>query len=142
MRFSVFALSILDLAAIFFASSPRAQESVFELELSNVKQVQSGCRVAFLAVNRLGIQLDKMAVEIGVFDENGLFSDMVVFDFGRLQKGKSKVVQYDLPRQCATISRLLLNSVKECAGAKDMRQECEDRIQTRGNSKLNIAFGQ
>src|SRR6266545_5393292 len=89
MRFSALALSILALAATPLGSSPRAQESGFELELSNVKQVQSGCRVAFLAVNRLGTQLDKMAVEIGVFDENGLFSDMVVFDFGRLQNGKS-----------------------------------------------------
>jgi hypothetical protein len=130
-----FALAVLPPAACAYA-----EEGGFELELNNVKQVQSGCRVVFVAVNRLGTPLDKMAVEIGVFDEKGLFSDMVVFDFGRLPNGKTKVVQYDLPHQCATISRLLLNSVKECAGGKDMKQECEDRIKTR--SLVNIGFGQ
>jgi hypothetical protein len=140
MRLSALILSIAALAVLPLVSHAYAQDGDFDLELNNVKPVQNGCRVVFVAVNRLGTQLDKMAVEIGVFDEKGIFSDMVVFDFGRLPAGKTKVVQYDLPRECTTISRLLLNSVKECAGQKDMRQECEDRIKTR--SLVNIGFGQ
>ena len=138
MRLAV--ILILMLGLISLGSGAQAADGDFELELNNVKPVPTGCRVVFVAVNQLGTQLDKMSVEIGVFDEKGLFSDMVVFDFGRLPKGKTKVVQYDLPHQCTAISRLLLNSVKECAGEKDMRQECEDRIKT--HSLVNISFGQ
>ena len=140
MRLAAMIPLMLGLAAVPAVPCAHAQDGNFELELNNVKQVPTGCRVVFVAVNQLGMQLDKMSVEIGVFDEKGLFSDMVVFDFGRLPKGKTKVVQYDLPHQCTTISRLLLNSVKECSGDKDMRQECEDRIKTR--SLVNISFGQ
>jgi len=140
MRLAMILLLMLSLTAVPAGSRAYAQDGDFELELNNVKQVATGCRVVFVAVNQLGMQLDKMSVEIGVFDEKGLFSDMVVFDFGRLPKGKTKVVQYDLPRQCTTISRLLLNSVKECSGEKDMRQDCEDRIKT--HSLVNISFGQ
>jgi hypothetical protein len=139
MRICALILAIAGLAA-FSISSAYTEEADFEIELNTVKPVQNECRVVFVAVNRLGVQIDKMAVEIGVFDEKGIFSDMVVFDFGRLPAGKTKVVQYDLPRQCTSISRLLLNSVKECTGQKDMRQECEDRIRTR--SLVNIGFGQ
>ena len=142
MRVLFAVLSMIVAAVIPLNSCAHAQESDLELELNNARQVDKACRVAFLAVNRLGTQLDKVSVEIGVFDENDLFSDMVVFDFGRLPNGKSKVVQYDLPRQCTTISRLLLNSVKECAGPKDMKQECEDHLRTTSNPKVNIRFGQ
>jgi hypothetical protein len=117
-----------------------AQDGDLDLELNNVQQVPAGCRVTFVTINQLGADLDKMSVEIGVFDEKGIFSDMVVFDFGRLPKGKTKVVQYDLARKCTTISRLLFNSVNECSSEKDMRQVCENKIKTR--SLVNISFGQ
>jgi hypothetical protein len=124
------------------AGSVCAQDNAFELELNGAKNTDKGCRVTFLAVNRLGNRLDKTAFEIGVFDEKGIFSELVVFDFGRLAAGKTKVVQYDLPRQCETISRMLLNSVKECAaeGGKDMKQDCEDKIVTRSRAE-KIEFG-
>jgi hypothetical protein len=140
MRRSAILLCIFTLVATHVAAFVDAQETGLELELNNVKDVQTGCRVAFIAFNGLGTQLDKMVVEVGVFDDKTRFLDMVVFDFGRLPKGKTKIVQYDLAGQCDKISRLVLNSVVECVGGKDMRQECEDRIKTR--SVVNIGFGQ
>ena len=140
MRPAKLLMCVFVLGTLFPGLEARAQESSFELALNNIEQVQSGCRVVFIAKNRLGTRLDKTAIEIAVFDAKNIFSGMVVFDFGRLPNGKTKVVQYDLPRECATISRLLLNSVKECAGEKDMRQECEDRIIT--SSRAKVEFGQ
>lgn len=124
------------------AATVGAQESAFELELNGAKNTDKGCRVTFIAVNKLGTKLDKTAFEIGVFDEKSIFSELVVFDFGRLPSGKTKVVQYDLPRQCETISRMLLNSIKECAaeGGKDAKQDCEDKIVTRSRAD-KIEFG-
>jgi len=118
----------------------QTSEEAFELELNDAKPTADGCRVTFVAVNKLATRLDKTAIEIGVFDAKNIFSEMVVFDFGRLPAGKTKVVQYDLRRSCDSIGRLLLNSVKDCMGEKDMKRQCEDNIKTR--SLANIALGQ
>jgi hypothetical protein len=126
------------LALIGTAGLADAQESGFNLELNNIKEIPQGCRVAFLASNQLGTTVQKLSVEIVVFDENSKVSDVVVFEFGRLPNGRSKVAQFDLSHQCGSISKLLLNNIKECSGDKDIRQECEDRMKT--TSRVNIAF--
>jgi hypothetical protein len=140
MRLRAFGAALAVLSASVTSSAAQAPDNAFDLELNNVKPTANGCRVTFVAINNLGTRLDSTAIEIGVFDANNIFSEMVVFDFGRLPSGKTKVVQYDLHRPCDTIGRLLLNSIKDCKGEKDMKQECEDRIKTR--SRANIAFGQ
>jgi hypothetical protein len=131
---------VLGLVLAVSAAKAQSQDDFLNLELNNLMQVENGCRATFIVVNGLGVKLDRTAIEIGVFDEKNVFSQMVVFDLGRLPQGKTKVVQYDLPRSCTTISRLLLNSVKECTGGGDIAAQCEDRIRTRNNTA--IEFGQ
>jgi hypothetical protein len=131
---------VLGLVLAVSVAEAQSQDNFLDLELNNLMQVENGCRATFIVVNSLGAKLERTAIEIGVFDEKNVFSQMVVFDLGRLPQGKTKVVQYDLPRSCATISRLLLNSVKECAGSGDITEQCEDRIRTRNSTA--IEFGQ
>ncbi|MGQ0484959.1 MAG: hypothetical protein ACT4SY_06365 [Hyphomicrobiales bacterium] len=131
---------LLGLALAVSAAQAQSEDNFLNFELNSLTQVENGCRATFIVVNSLGVKLERTAIEIGVFDEKNVFSQMVVFDLGRLPQGKTKVVQYDLPRSCATISRLLLNSVKECAGSGDITAQCEDRIRTRNSTA--IEFGQ
>jgi hypothetical protein len=118
----------------------QAQDGAFELELNRLTEAQNGCRVTFVARNKLGARLDKTAIEIAVYDEQGIVSSKVVFDFGRLPNGRTKVVEYDLPRKCSTISQLQFNDVKECAGEKDLKQDCYDKIKT--STKTAVRFEQ
>lgn len=137
------ALCVAVLFATFIgaqAAQGQTQDGTFELELNRLADAQNGCRVTFVARNKLGARLDKTAIEIAVYDEQGIVSSKVVFDFGRLPNGRTKVVEYDLPRKCATISQLQFNDVKECAGEKDLKQDCYDKIRT--STKTAVRFEQ
>lgn len=140
MRIVTWIYALMMLACIGQMARAQSPEKTFEIELNGVEQIDNSCRITFVAVNNLGALLDKTSIEIGVFDKDNVFSEMVVFDFGRLPMGKTRVVQYDLPRKCETISRLLLNSFKDCSGATDLKQLCEDSIRTK--SQATMAFGQ
>ena len=122
------------------SGAANADAGALSFELNSVAQVESHCRATFVVVNTLGAKLARTAIEVGVFDDKNVFSEMVVFDLGSLPQNKTKVVQFDLARDCASISRLLLNSIKECVGADNAALQCEDRIKTSNNS--SITFGQ
>lgn len=120
-----------------------AQESVgsLSIELNKVEQRDSGCRMSFVAVNGLQERLEKTALEIVVFDQNNIVSQMLVLDFGRLPSGKTRVVEFELPHTCDSISRVLVNGISECLGAgeQDMTEACFDALRT-GN-RAQIEFG-
>ena len=141
---AVLALSVLagptGLAAQDVAAQD-VQEKLITIELNKMQQSQSGCRLSFMAVNRLGAGLDRTALEIVVFDSEGIVSQTLVLDFGRLPEDKTKVVEFDLPRQCEEISRVLVNDVSECAGPseEDLAEECLNAL--RISNRAAIEFG-
>lgn len=131
------------LFAIALAAQPvraQSQENALELELNRAANVQDSCRLTFRVRNNLGAGLEKTSIEIALYDDKGVFANRVVFDFGRLPNGRSKVVEYDLPRKCNTISQLQFNEVKECLGEKDLKRECYDKAKT--SSRTSIKFEQ
>lgn len=128
------------LSGLAAATAQDAKDSL-SIELNKVEQKESGCRMSFIAVNQLPARLEKTALEIVVFDRNSIVSQMLVLDFGRLPSGKTKVVEFELPYKCDTISRVLVNGVSECVGVgdQDMAEVCLNALRT-GN-RAQIEFG-
>jgi hypothetical protein len=122
-------------------TEPAAQNKLLTIELNRVQQSQSGCRLSFMAVNRLGADLQTTAFEIVFFDPDSIVSQMLLLDFGRLPKDKTKVVEFDLPQACEQISRVLVNDILECAGAdeQNMTEDCFNALRT--SNKAGIEFG-
>lgn len=119
----------------------QADTKLLTIELNKMQQSQNGCRLSFMAVNRLDTRLEKTALEIVVFDGEGIVSQTLVLDFGRLPEDKTKVVEFDLPRQCQEISRVLVNDVSECAGPgeEDLAEGCLNALRT--SNRAEIEFG-
>ncbi len=123
-----------------FTSPSSAQEKSFTLELNNAKDNNGGCRLTYIAVNRTGIQLEKTAYEVVVFDADQTVAQFLILEFGNLPSGKTKVVQFDLANQpCAKISRLLINDVSECTANGETVDVCMDSLKT--NTRTAIEFG-
>jgi hypothetical protein len=120
-----------------------AQETtprLLALELNALQPAEAGCRVTFLATNRLGGQLDRAAVELALFDTSGTIDRIVTLDFKDLSEGKTKVLQFELAGlQCDGLGRLLVNDVSACEGAIAPATLCLDVLQT--STRLDIAFG-
>lgn len=122
------------------AAAQDAPGGSFGLELNNAADVNGVCRLTYVATNDTGTALDKTAYEVAVFDSEGTVSRLLILDFGKLPEGKTKVVQFDLSEMsCGGISRLLINSVSECATADGPYPFCMDALVT--SSRTEIDFG-
>ena len=117
-----------------------AQEKQITIELNDAADVSGACRLVFVAVNGTGVVLEKTSFDVVTFDSTGKVGQSLTFQFGRLPVGKTRVVQFDLPGQaCATISRLLVNDVSECAVDGNASELCLDALST--STRTAIEFG-
>jgi hypothetical protein len=134
--------SILAFALLSASSGAGAQQPQLTIELNKVQQGQDGCRLSFVAVNEIGTNLETTAMEVVFFDADGVVSEMLLLDFGRLPSDKTKVVEFVLQEQeCQQISRVLVNDVVECSSAevRNMTRECFGALRT--SNRAEIEFG-
>ncbi len=116
-----------------------AAEKKLSFELNKAQLIQDKCRVTFVASNGLGLVVDKTALEVVVFNDKKIVSEILVLDFGRLPVAKTKVIQFDLAATCGGISRLLINDFTECSIDGAPSSTCLDIVQT--SSRTEILFG-
>lgn len=117
-----------------------AQDKALSIELNDAVDMNGGCRLSYVALNETGVLLDKVSFDVFTFDGEGKVGQSLVFEFGRLPAGKTKVVQFDLASQpCAMISRLLINDITECVADGSDATICIDALKT--TTRTSIAFG-
>lgn len=87
------------------------------LELNALTPSDTGCRVTFLATNKLGTELTRSAFEIALFGAGGGIERLVSLDFKAMPEGKTRVLQFDIGELgCDKVSRVLINDVVACEG--------------------------
>lgn len=112
----------------------------FEIELNDAVDIESGCRLVYVAYNGTGMKLEKTSYDVFTFDADGKVSQSLVFQFGSFTVGKTKVMQFDLPgRHCNEISRLLVNDSTECVAEGEPSTVCIDALKT--TTRVPITFG-
>lgn len=137
-RASVFAVAALALG--LGAAPALAQGSGLQLELNAMEPTGGGCRLTFVANNATTQPLLQLSYDVVVFDAVGTVSDRLILEFGRLQAGRTRVVQFQLERECTQISRLLLNEAQDCTVDGGMRSEmCIDALVAQ--SRAGAQFG-
>lgn len=127
-------------AVAAMTTSVHAEEGKFNLELNSARDIEGGCRLTYVAMNNIGVDLTKASYEVAIFDKDSVFSRLLILEFGNLPKGKTKVVQFDLAEKpCADISRLLVNSVAECISVDGPYDQCLSGLAT--TTRADIQFG-
>jgi hypothetical protein len=131
---------LVAIAPPVLAQEPAAATKSLTVELNALQPTDKGCRVTFLATNGLGAPLDRAALEVALFGEDGGIDRLVTLDFKALPAGKTKVLQFDLAEtRCDGISRVLVNDVAACAGQGVDKAACAASLTTA--NKTDIAFG-
>ena len=129
------------LALLAAAPAANAQEGApaIALELNDAAANATACRLSFVVANRQPVALDDMALELVLFDKDGRVERFVVVRSGKVPAGKDRVRQFDIPETaCADIGRVLLNDIKECAGAELTPAICADRIKASSRSVIGF----
>lgn len=134
---SLSAGAVLLLAALGAAS---AQQGSFSLELNDAQDLNGSCRLIYVALNSTGKRVEKASYDVFTFDETGKVAQSLVFQFGAFPADKTKVVQFDLAgRECAKISRLLINDATECSVDGQASSLCIEALKT--TTRTSIQFG-
>lgn len=125
-------------------SAPVAAESAaatqgLSIELNGLAASARGCKLTFVAGNRLSASLAKLSFEFVLFDRQGRVERMATLDFRDLPAGKTKVRQFDLPgTPCDALGSLLINDAPVCAGEGVDEAACMKGLET--GSKAAIAL--
>jgi hypothetical protein len=111
-------LTIALLTAALCTAPVFAQETPsLLLELNALTPSETGCRVTFLATNKLGTVLTRSAFEIALFGAGGGIERLVSLDFKAMPEGKTRVLQFDIAEVgCDKVSRVLINDIVACDG--------------------------
>jgi hypothetical protein len=130
-------------ALVFVLATPVMAQEVqpaLDLELNALQTTAAGCRITFLATNRLGAPLDRAAVETALFDADGAIDRIVTLDFKGLSGGKTKVLQFELAGlACDGISRVLINDIAACEGVGLAATACLEHLTT--TTRPSVSFG-
>ncbi|MCT7375292.1 hypothetical protein [Chelativorans salis] len=136
--------SPLAVALLFTAGAlpAKAQEGgappSLSLELNGTEATERGCRLTFVAANRLGEDIERAAYEVALFGTDGLVKRLTVLDFKALPDGQTKVRQFDLPDiDCEGLGRVLVNGATVCEGGE--KNACMERLKTA--TRGSVAFG-
>ncbi|MEL6206864.1 MAG: hypothetical protein AAFR47_16330 [Pseudomonadota bacterium] len=139
---TAFALAAAAAAAptLAIAASHEGPGAGISMELNSLRDVDTGCRLAFVVKNETGTALDSASYDFAIFDADGAVDRTLVFRFGELPEGKTKVMQYDLNEMaCTEISRVLVNAVTECAAADGSSPDCLGTLST--STRAEVDFG-
>jgi len=136
---------LLPLLALAFATPAVAQATPaapgeFDIELNALTPSETGCRVTFLATNKLGTEITRSAFEIALFGAEGGIDRLVSLEFKAMPEGKARVLQFDIAGlSCENISRVLINDVVACEGEGLEPKACLAALKT--SSRLSTGFG-
>lgn len=109
------------------------------LELNKLEPADKDCLLTFVVSSKSSKDLDKLAYEFVVFDDQLRVQRMTVFDFRELEAGKLRVRQFQLPQtQCSGLGRLLINDVSACEGNEVDASLCSSGLQL--SNKTDIEF--
>jgi hypothetical protein len=109
------------------------------VDLNALQQVETSCRLMFVATNGTENAIEEMALETVLFTSAGAVDRFALFDFKALPMGKTRVRQFDLPdTRCEGIGRVLINGVSACKGPSLKGGECAESLKFKSSSKTEI----
>ncbi len=128
---------LLTAGALTAGAQEGGEPPSLSLELNGAEATERGCRLTFVAANRLGEDIDRAAYEVALFGTDGLVKRLTVLDFKDLPDGQTKVRQFDLPDiDCEGLGRVLINGATACEGGENA---CMDALKT--ETRGSVAFG-
>lgn len=137
------AAALLGISAIIPFQFAQAQDvsGKIGLELNHVQPNQAGgCRLSVIATNGLERPIDKLGLELVVFNKDGIIDRLMRLDLRRMSAGKTKVQQFDLTDvPCESLSRLHINDVLNCVPPAITGVYCPDLLDL--SNRTNVQFG-
>lgn len=125
------------LAALALHAVALAEEAGVAVELNKLEQVEDACRAFLVIENGLEAGFETLALDLVVFDADGVIAERLAVDLAPLAAGKTSVKAFDIAGlACAEAGRFLMNGVLDCRTAGDGGDACAAPVTPRGRGGL------
>ena len=109
------------------------------IELNNARQAGKNCRLSFIVQNRMPSAIKALALEIVLFNGQGLVEQFLKLKAGALPTGKMRVKQFDLKdRNCGDVSKMLINQIAECKGENLSPAACTGALSISSRTSIKL----
>ncbi len=134
-------LTALAFSTVFLTGPGVAADAGLFVNLNKAETVPSGCRLTYVVDNTTAQSLSGQSLLIDVFDAQGTYSRKVVFRFGGIGAGRTKVQQFDLVgAPCEDISRLLIDDITDCVSEDGTEMDCLGLLRTSSATDIDLAY--
>jgi len=119
------------------AGAALADGSAIGVELNKLEAVDGACRAFLVIENGTGAAFEALALDLVVFDADGVIAERLAVDLAPLAAGKTSVKAFDIAGlACAEAGRFLMNGVLDCRSAGDGGDACAAPVTPRGRGGL------
>lgn len=133
------ALLGLALAGLAAAGAAAEEKRTIGVELNSAEAEGEGCRISFVFHNGLEARIAELGIEVVLFDDKDKVAEFLLMKTGPLPPGKVRVRQFELKtRSCASISRLLVNDVKDCKGEGLAPDSCLAALAPKSSASIRL----
>lgn len=104
-----------------------AQEQKQELaiELNKVEDVAGACHGSFVVYNKLEHSLERLTLDLYLFDPKGIITQHTVLDIGPVPAAKTRIVTFSLIQdKCENLHHMVLNDIPNCVAAVPEEVDC------------------
>lgn len=130
------------LTALFFSiqAAQAADTAGLPIELNGLSAVNGGCQMTFIVQNKLDVEVEDLALEVVLFDQNSKVIKFVKLGAGALPKSKTRVKRFTIAKtECTSIKRILVNDVARCKAGEMTSAQCLSALSL--TNKTSADFG-
>lgn len=107
------------------------QSAGVSVELNRLEQTDGACQAYVVVQNRTPADFESLALDLVMFDPDGIVSHRVAVEMAPLPTDKTSVRVFPVEGvDCGSIGRVLLNSVVSCRDGSGERDDCLGLIET------------
>ena len=109
------AILALCLAALPLAPVLAEDAPALSVELNKLEQIGTDCRSYMVLANQTGAVLDRLSLDLVVFDTSGVIDRRLAVELGPVAPGRTQVKVFDMSDlDCGQVARVLMNDVLAC----------------------------
>lgn len=107
------------------------------VELNRLDPDENSCKASFVISNQTEIGFESLALDLVIFDREGIIARRVAVELAPLPSSKTSVRAFSLGgMECDSVGRVLLNSVISCETGEGERPDCAGMIRTVSRTDL------
>jgi len=110
------------------------------VELNKLEQTGTACRSYMVLVNSTETALERLSLNLVVFDTQGLIDCRLAVELGPVKSGRIQVKVFDMEElDCGRVARVLMNDVLVCAPDRlDEATRCDEALRVLGRGAVKF----